>query len=211
MTLDNNLALKRCPHCSVSKPNLPVVWKSNTENHSGLNKRIWYIYLCKDCGGLIMAFATEGKNTVSQIFPAKVSETFDFEFLKGDVLEDFQEALKCYSIDSYNAFAAMCRRTIQSLATELGSDGKNKVTNQLANLKTILVIDDETYKILEQIIIAGHDGSHPHLPKLSPERAAVLLELIKDVLYQLYIRKVKIEDAIELRKKSIEDAKNLNQ
>ena len=207
MNFENSLALENCPHCSISKPNLPYIWETTTENHSGQNRRKWRIYKCENCGGLITVFAQENSRTISKIFPSKISETFEYQYLKGDVLSDFEEALSCYSNNCYNAFGAMCRRTIQSLASELGSEGKDKVTNQLKNLKAIIDIDDETYKILEQIIIAGHDGAHPHLPKLSPERAAILLELMKDVLYQLYIRKVKIEEAIKLRKKSIEEKK----
>lgn len=211
MTLDNNLSLDRCPHCSVANPNLPYVWQTTTENHSGRNKRNWKVYKCESCGGLISAFSPHGTNNVIQIYPSKISETFDFEYLRGDVLADFQEALNCYSNNCFNAFAAMCRRTVQSLATQLGSEGKDKVTKQLENLKSILDIDEETFTILEQIIIAGHDGAHPHLPKLSPQRAAILLELMKDVLYQLYIRKIKIEESIKLRKQTIEESKTNKQ
>ena len=211
MKLENNLSLEKCPHCSVSNPNLPIIWNVGTENHSGQNKRTWYFYKCQKCGGIIMAFAYHGQVDIRGQYPSKISETFDFEYLTGDVLEDFQEALLCYSNNCFNAFAAMCRRTIQSLATELGVEGNDKVKDQLVNLKTLIKIDEETFKILEIIIIAGHDGAHPHLPKLSPERAAMLLELIKDVLYQLYIRKVKISESIKLRQKSVEEGKTKNQ
>ena len=64
-------------------------------------------------------------------------------------------------------------------------------------------IDDETFGVLKQIVIDGHDGAHPHLPRLGPERGAVLLELMKDVLYQLYVRKGKLKEAMELRQASI--------
>jgi len=207
MRLDNNLDLERCPHCGVSNPNLPYAWQIQTENHSGRNRRNWKIYVCSGCGALITAFSPEKTNEIKEIFPNKISETFDFEYLSGDVKEDFQEALKCYSNNCYNAFAAMCRRTIQSLAKELGAEGKDKISNQLKNLKMIIEIDEETFKILEQIAVAGHDGAHPHLPKLSSERATILLELMKDVLYQLYIRKIKIKDSINLRQKSISESK----
>ena len=52
-------------------------------------------------------------------------------------------------------------------------------------------------------MLAGHDGAHPHLPKLSAERAAVLLELIKDALYQLFVRKAKIEESARLRSEAV--------
>jgi len=71
-------------------------------------------------------------------------------------------------------------------------------------------IDDETLSLLKQIIIEGHDGAHPHLPDLNQDRASILLELMKDVLYQLYVRKGKLQKAIELRKKAIEQKRSNN-
>ena len=71
-------------------------------------------------------------------------------------------------------------------------------------IKETTSMESDTYKILKQIIISGHDGAHPQLPKISEERAGILLELMKDVLYQLFIRKAKIQEAIALRKKEVE-------
>lgn len=62
------------------------------------------------------------------------------------------------------------------------------------------VADDETFTLLHQIMLTGHDGAHPHLPSLSPARAAVLLHLMRDVLYQLFVRPAKIRESSELRK-----------
>ena len=98
----------------------------------------------------------------------------------------------------------MCRRCVQSISSELGAKGSSKVQNQLKEMKEMAEIEAETFTILEQIIIAGHDGAHPHLPELSPDRAKILLELMKDVLYQIFVRKAKIQESVELRKKQIE-------
>jgi hypothetical protein len=67
-------------------------------------------------------------------------------------------------------------------------------------------IDDETFEVLKTIVIAGHDGAHPHLPALTPERAEILLELMKDVLYQLFVRKSKIQEAAAKRNAHIKQA-----
>jgi hypothetical protein len=135
----------------------------------------------------------------------KAKESFEFQYLPNEVKNDFEEALTCYSNNCYNAFGAMCRRCIQSSLTEMGSKGNDKVMRQLKDLKETADLDNDTFIILEQIIISGHDGTHPHLPKLSPDRAIILLELMKDVLYQLFVRKLKIQETIELRKKKIQD------
>ena len=208
MLLDINLALPRCPHCGIDKPNLHTQWYTTTFNHAGRDKRVWHVYTCRNCGGLVLAASPgETGSEVSEIYPDRNVETFEFEYLDGDVCDDFQEALKCFSYNCFNAFAAMCRRTIQSLAEQLGAKGKDKVTKQILELKGLLSIDDETYQILEQIIITGHDGAHPYLPRITSERAAILLALMKDVLNQLCVRKKKLEEAAQLRKKTIDELK----
>jgi hypothetical protein len=98
----------------------------------------------------------------------------------------------------------MCRRCVQSAADDLGAEGKNRVLHQLKDLKDMAAIDDETFDILEQVIIAGHDGAHPYLPRLSEKRAGILLELMKDVLYQVYVRAAKLQEAMESRKEDIQ-------
>jgi hypothetical protein len=134
-------------------------------------------------------------------------ETYEFNHLPNDVAADFREALVSYSNSCFNAFASMCRRTIQSGCTALGADGKDKVLKQIEDLKTVAQVDDETFEVLKTIVIAGHDGAHPHLPSLSPERAEVLLELMKDVLYQLFVRKKKIEETAAKRAAAIQNKK----
>jgi hypothetical protein len=97
----------------------------------------------------------------------------------------------------------MCRRCIQSVSASLGADGTSKVQAQLTELKDMGVADEETFQQLHHIMLAGHDGAHPHLPALSPARAAILLQLMKDVLYQLFVRPAKIREAGELRREAI--------
>lgn len=207
MLLEKNLPLPRCPYCGIDKPNLPTQWQVSTATHSGGNERAWHVYVCQNCGGLVLAASRKGSPTVSEVYPDRNMETFEFEYLDGDVRDDFQEALKCFSYKCFNAFAAMCRRTIQSLAAQLGAEGKDRVAKQIAELKGLLNIDEETYGILVQIIITGHDGAHPYLPKITTERAIILLQLMKDVLYQLCIRKKRLEEAVQLRKESVDELK----
>jgi hypothetical protein len=85
----------------------------------------------------------------------------------------------------------------------MGARGAERVLHQLKDLKEMAEKDDETFGILKQIVIDGHDGAHPHLPSLTDERAAVLLELMQDVLYQPYVRKGKLQEAMRLRQGSI--------
>ena len=199
--LVRQLELHKCPHCGVDKPLLTMMLtKFSTHRHSGGNQRFWAAFNCVTCGGVVLAGSKQDEGDITEMYPSEIKETFDCSHLPEDVAEDFTEALTCYSNSCLNAFGSMCRRCVQSVSTNLGAKGSDRVLNQLKELKDMAEIDDETFNVLKQIIIAGHDGAHPHLPVLSDERAKILLELMKDVLYQIYIRKAKIQKVIKLRK-----------
>ncbi len=206
---DKHFSIK-CPHCSVQS-NVSAVSIPRYEFLTRFQPRkTGIVYRCDACNEPIFFrfvvnydlgnYRINISENYEEVELAK--ETFDFHYLPGAVQEDFKEALTCYSQLCFNAFAAMCRRCIQSTSQELGAEGSNKVQNQLNDLKSMGVIDDEDFDQLKQIILTGHDGAHPHLPKLSRERADVLLELMKDVLYQLFVRKAKIQEAAKLRQEA---------
>lgn len=208
---DKHYALK-CPHCGVQS-NITAVSVPKYEYTIRFKPtRLGIVYRCDSCNApIFLRFQVENYDVGhNMIYIAddfeeieRPLETFEFKYLPVPVADDFKEALTCYSNACFNAFAAMCRRCIQSVSTELGAPGKDRVHAQLKEIRDTAALDDETFAILEQVIISGHDGAHPHLPRLWPERAAVLLELMKDVLYQLFVRKAKIQESIELRKQAI--------
>lgn len=204
-----------CPHCStlsglsaISLPDYALATRYQP-------KDLGVAYQCDACKTTVFlrfsvrydpGSAKIWLNEYSEVEQAK--ESYDFNYLPPEIAEDFREALTCYSNQCFNAFAAMCRRTIQSTSTYLGASGGDKVQRQIEDLKEVAEIDEDTFLTLKSIITTGHDGAHPHLPKLSSDRAETLLELIKDVLYQLIVRKKKIEEAAAKRKIAIEQLKN---
>ena len=201
--LDSDLTL-RCPHCSVTA-GMSIVSVPRFELvHRFKVREIGLVYRCDSCNRpVVLLYEIELGNPIripdefTQVQNAL--EPFEHQYLPAEVAEDFREALVCYAQNCWNAFAAMCRRCIQSVSTNLGAQGTTKVKNQLQDLKDMGVADEKTFEQLRQIMLSGHDGAHPHLPKLSRDRAAVLMQLMKDVLYQLYVRPGKIKEAAALR------------
>jgi hypothetical protein len=49
------LELKRCPHCSVDCPHLRYMDECMTKDHTEIFQRIWVMYACTRCGGVITA------------------------------------------------------------------------------------------------------------------------------------------------------------
>ena len=67
------LQLERCPHCRVHLPTLEMRGKPiHTQPLDGNNVRSWYLYTCKSCGGLVVAWAwtdLDGVGPVQGILP----------------------------------------------------------------------------------------------------------------------------------------------
>lgn len=204
----------QCPHCNaISNVTAISIPRYELIQRFKLNK-VGIVYKCDSCNEPIFLkfhidVSSLNKNPIKiyddYIEIERPQESFDFKYLPEEVKNDFKEALTCYSNSCYNAFGSMCRRCIQTASNLLGAKGKDKVHRQIKDLREMAEIDDETFEVLNQIIISGHDAAHPHLPKLSQERAKILLELMKDVLYQLFVRKAKVIEAMQLRKEQIKN------
>ncbi len=212
--VDRHFAVK-CPHCAALSGLSAISIPQYGLLHRYQPKSVGVAYQCDACKDTVfLRFQVRydlGNNSVhideDYEEVERPSEGYEFIHLPEAVREDFREALACYSGSCFNAFAAMCRRTVQSASAELGAKGTAKVQKQVEDLKEMAEIDDETYEVLRVVVLAGHDGAHPHLPALSRERAEILLELMKDVLYQLFVRKAKMQEAAAKRTKAIEAAR----
>lgn len=71
--LSQNLILPRCPHCSVSSPNLFKAHQLESNNHNGSRKRFWVVYYCRACGGVVTAWSTAWGEEVQEYFPTSPS------------------------------------------------------------------------------------------------------------------------------------------
>jgi len=112
-------------------------------------------------------------------------------------------------MSAFNGFAAMCRRSIQSICTDLGAEASTKVQSQIKEMIDMVGLDQEMIELATQIMLSGHDGAHPHLPEVDQERAKILLSLLQDLTYQLYTRPGKVKEAAKLRKSATEKSKSV--
>ena len=199
----------KCPHCNTQS-GLSLVSAPRYEYmHRFKSGWVGFAYRCDACNQPVFLKFRVVKLSAPVLIdedPIEIerpAESFELQHLPNEVSEDFKEALICYSNSCWNAFAAMTRRTLQSATTHLGGEGSTKVQQQLEDMRQMGVVEEEGFEQLKAIMLAGHDGAHPHLPKLSAERAAVVLELAKDALYQLFVRKAKIQESVRLRSEAV--------
>jgi hypothetical protein len=132
-------------------------------------------------------------------------EKFSFTYLPEEAELLFKEALACYSAVCFNAFGSMCRRTAQVVFAELGNSGKLKLFDELNEIRDLGEIDPETFNTVKRVIFGGDNDTHPSMPEINAYTAGVLLEVMKDLLYQAYVRKGRLQQAMMVRRFFLEE------
>jgi hypothetical protein len=127
------------------------------------------------------------------------AEKFNFNYLPEQVAFTFREALGCYRYGLLQAFAAMSRLTADAVIDDLGDRGKLTMFNQLEEIREIADLDDSVFTTVRQILLGAADNESPP-PAVERGEAAVLMETIKDLLYQSYIREARLRRALEVRR-----------
>jgi hypothetical protein len=130
----------------------------------------------------------------------RAREKFNFTYLPEDAEKIFREALGCYSAGHFNAFAAMCRRTAQAVSNDQGENGRLRIFNQINEAREMVEIDTDTFAVVKKVLFGSDADAWPSLPEIGAYEAGVLLELAKDMLYQAYVRKGKLQQAMMVRR-----------
>lgn len=127
-------------------------------------------------------------------------ERFSYAQLPERVAAAFREALACYGAGLLQAFAVMCRATTQAMLEDLGERSRLRIFDQVAEVRMLAEIDENTFNAIRRVLFEGEPArGEPGAAPLTRTQAAVLLETMKDLLYQTYIRRAKLQQALRLR------------
>jgi len=134
------------------------------------------------------------------------AETFSYGYLPGPVADAFKDALGCYTNGLRTAFVVMCRRTVLSIFAELGAPGKLKCYEQANEIQQLANIDPHDFDIVRRVIFEMDLDQSTDTATITQIQAAILLEIMKDMLHQLYVRGGKLQKALQLRRYFAEQA-----
>ena len=112
----------------------------------------------------------------------------------------FKEALGCFSVGACNAFASMCRRTARAVFADLGETGKLKLFDALNEARELAALPPEIFNKIRSVLFGVASDPRPGIPVLDSNEADVLLEVMKDLLYQTYVRRGRLERAMLVRR-----------
>jgi len=203
---ERSLALN-CPHCQVFSHITPVSVPQYAELVASRPSHVGVVYRCDSCNApIFLRFAVkmyaanrvELANNFVELERAR--EKFNFTYLPEGSEKVFREALGCYSAGHFNAFASMCRRTAQFVIRDLGENGRLRLFNELAEAREMAEIDTETFNTVKKILFGSDADAWPSMPEIGPFEAGVLLELLKDLLYEAYVRKGRLQQAMMVRR-----------
>jgi len=196
-----------CPHCQTLTHISPVA--SPKFDHLILTKpkHVGIVFRCDACSEPVFlkfaakSFSAERIELATRYTEIeRAPENFPLTYLPEDAEEVFREALSCFSAGCYNAFGAMCRRTAQSLFRELGERGKLELFDTLQEIRSIAELDDQHFTTLRAVLFGSDSDPWPHQPHLTGESAGILLEVMRDLLYQTFVRKARLLQAMTYRK-----------
>ena len=209
---DQHFALE-CPHCqvlshlsAVSTPKFEQLMRFKPQ-HAGI------VYRCDSCNSpvflkfAVKSYGTDRVELASSYHEIeRPKETFDFTHLPEDAEELFREALSCYSSSCFNAFASMCRRTAQSIFADLGENGKLRIFDELNEIRDLAEIDEDTFGVVKKVVFDRDIDARTSIPLVDAAQAGILLEMMKDMLYQAYVRRGKLQAAMMMRRYLAADA-----
>lgn len=206
-----NLAVT-CPHCQVMAHITPVAVPRFEDLAVHKPKQVGLVYLCDNCHAPVFL-----RFTVRAYYAARIElspqfveverarEKFTFTYLPEEVEVLFKEALLCFSSGACNAFASMCRRTAQAVFADLGEAGKMRLFDELNNVRELASIASEPFNKLRTILFGTEADPRPNIPTLDSYEAGIALEIVKDLLYEAYVRKGKLQQAMMVRRFFLEE------
>lgn len=204
-----------CPHCQVVSHITPVAVPRFEDLIHHKPRQVGLVYLCDNCHApVFLRFTVRGYGTARvELAPQfteveRAKEKFTFTYLPEEVEFLFREALLCFSSGAYNAFASMCRRTSQAVFADLGEAGKIRLFDELNNVRELAGLGSEPFNKLRTILFGTETDPRPNIPLLDSYEAGITLEVIKDLLYEAYVRKGKLQQAMMVRRFFLDETSN---
>jgi hypothetical protein len=209
--LEKNLVVT-CPHCQTVAHITPCAVPRFEDLQLYRPKQLGVVYLCDACHmPIFLRFTVRvygaARIELSPQFTEveRAREKFSFAYIPEEVELLFREALACFSQGAFNAFASMCRRAAQAMFADLGEAGKLRLFDELNEVRELASIAPDIFAKMRNILFGAELDSRASLPLLDGYEAGIMLEVVKDLLYEAYVRKGKLQQAIMVRRFFLEE------
>ena len=209
--LEKNLVVT-CPFCQAVTHIAPSAVPRFEDLQLFRPKQVGVVYLCDNCHMPIflrfnvrMYGPTRIELSPQFIEVERAREKYSFTYIPESVELLFREALACFSHGAFNAFASMCRRTAQAMFADLGEAGKLRLFDELNAVRDLADISQEIFTKMRNVLFGAELEVRTPMPLLDGYEAGIMLEVVKDLLYEAYVRKGKLQQAMMVRRFFLEE------
>ncbi|HMK86168.1 MAG TPA: hypothetical protein VK437_09455 [Steroidobacteraceae bacterium] len=196
-----------CPRCRSSARLIPVAVPRFEDLSRRKPNEIGAVFRCEACDEPVFLKFTVKSYTALRIELASsfvqvegAREDSPLAHLPREAEKLYKEALGCYAAGFFDAFGSMTRRTAQSLFHEIGERGKLELFDTLQEIRALAELEDEVFADVRGVLFGSDSDPWPNQPSLDAERAGVLVEVMRDLLYQTFVRKARLRQAVSQRR-----------
>jgi len=209
--LEKNMVVT-CPHCQTVSHITPTAVPRFEDLQLYRPRQVGLVYRCDACHmPIFLRFtvrvygATRVELSPQFTEVERAREKFSFTYIPEGVELVFREALTCFSQGAFNAFASMCRRTAQAMFADLGEAGRLRLVDELTEVRELGGLSTELFSKLRSVLFGAELEARSELPLLDGYEAGILLEVVKDLLYEAYVRQGRLKQAILVRRFFLEE------
>jgi hypothetical protein len=194
---------RECPHCGSHTQLIPLATPSFDALSRTRPRHAGVVFACAACNEprftrvAVRSFSPEQVVLSSNLVEVERSqERFQYGYLPTAVERLFTEALECYTANIFNAFGIMCRRAVQAAHNDTRAANRPHLYDLFQDVAELSEIDATTRHTLEVLLFTTELPE----PEIGADEAAVLIEIIKDMFYQRYVRAAKLKAAMKMRR-----------
>ena len=200
--------VRECPHCGVHAPLVPIATPGFAELTASRPHHAGVAFRCAACNEprfartAVRSFGDDRIVLSANLVEIERSkEHFQYNYLPERLQRLLREAFGCYTADLYLAFAILCRRTVVLASTAAAVADLSVFEKLFDDAATLGEIEAETRATLHAVLF-GISAE----PEIDADQAAVLIEIVKDMFQQRYVRTAKLRRAIKMRRFFVSEA-----
>ena len=204
----HEVTTRECPHCGALAQLLPLSTPSFTALMQARPEHVGIVFRCAACNeprfvrAAVRAFEPERVELSAHLVEIeKPREKFQFSYLGRDVEKLLREAFDCYAANCHTAFGLMARLAVDAALKDSDAATRRRWQESLRDVLQIAEVESETGRALEAALF----GDPSVLPTIGPDAAAVLIEAVKDLFYQSYVRTAKLRAAMKMRRYFVDE------
>ena len=203
------VATRECPHCGALAQLLPVSTPSFATLMQARPQHVGIVFRCAACNeprfirAAVRSFEPERVELSAHLVEIeKPRERFQFSYLGRDVEKLLREAFDCYAANCHTAFALLARLAVDAALKDSDSAMRRRWQDSLREVLQIAEVEAETGRAIEAALF----GDASVTPAIGPQAAAVLIEAVKDLFYQSYVRTAKLRAAMKMRRYFVDES-----